>query len=75
MAFSIMRINSTYHLRYLEYISRTKSKIINKLNNEYIKWEDFMNGMLTIRDKTKTGKMDLFFKVIFFIQFIYSSIY
>lgn len=37
---------------------------INVLNSKYLNWEEFMNGMLTLKSKDLNDKMDLFLKII-----------
>ena len=39
-------------------------RTINSLNSKYINWEEYMNGMLTLKNRDLNDKIDLFLKVI-----------
>jgi hypothetical protein len=45
---------------------------INERNNNFLTWDEFMKGMLTIKSKNISDKIDMFFKVniIFFMKLL-----
>lgn len=37
---------------------------INERNNDYLSWEEFLKGMITIKSDSISDKIDMFFKII-----------
>lgn len=47
-----------------EELARKIFKTINERNNNFLSWEEFLKGMITIKSDSITDKIDMFFKII-----------